>query len=322
MKRIVLFLIAFVLISFSNFAQNDVQLNIHHKLGEVIFLINDGAKNNMDHTFNTSRLEYYISGISIIHDGGLETPIDGKYILVDASQDTEVALGNFDITEVEAIHFHIGVDEDANHSDPASYPAAHPLAPQFPSMHWGWAAGYRFLAFEGMGGPAYNQLIQLHGLGDDNYFKTEIPLTASAAGGLIEINLDADYTRALEDIAVNAGVIVHGETLEAKQALENFRDYVFSPSGDISSAIDISEITRFEVYPNPTFNTEAEILLTTTKDHRYDLSVTNILGRQIQSIREVSSQSNIQINLPGAGLYFVNLIKDGQPVLSKKLIAK
>ena len=79
----------------------------------------------------------------------METAIPNKWVLVNASEATEVDLGSHDVTNVEAVHFHIGVDSSVNHSDPASYPMGHPLAPVFPSMHWGWAAGYRFVAIEG-----------------------------------------------------------------------------------------------------------------------------------------------------------------------------
>lgn len=322
MKKIVLFLTAFLMLNLLGNAQNNVQLNINHKLSQVTFQFNDGAKNNMDHSFYASRLEYYISEISIIHDGGIETPVTGKYILVDASQSTEVDLGDFDVTEVEGINFHIGVDEAANHSDPASYSADHPLAPKFPSMHWGWAAGYRFIAYEGMGGATFNQLFQLHGLGDDNYFKTEISLAASANNGEVVINLDADYTRGLENVAVNSGPIVHGDYGDAKKALENFRDFVFSPSSETTSTIDFREVTRFEVFPNPAFNGTANLLLNADKDLNYEVSITDVLGRQIQRIEVMSSNSIIELEVPKQGMYFINLIKEGQPVISKKLISK
>ena len=290
-------------------------------LGDVSFEMNMGAKNNIDNDFNVSRLQYYISEISIIHDGGTETGIEDLWILVDASEATKVDLGNHNITAVEAVHFHIGVDAEHNHLDPASWPADHPLAPVFPSMHWGWTAGYRFIAYEGMGSSSFNQMIQLHGLGDDNYFKTEVPVTASAENNVINISLDADYARGLENIAVNSGVIVHGDNAEAKQALENFRDYVFTQSESVNSTVDFSEVSAFDIFPNPAPG-EATLFITSNEDLTYQISVSDVLGREIQYLNGVKSNTSVDLNLIQSGVFIVSLIKEGQPVISKRLISK
>lgn len=321
MKKLVLFLVIFCAVSWSISAQNNVQFNINHLLGDVNFEMNTGAKNNIDNDFNVSRLQYYISEISIIHDGGTETAIEDLWILVDASEATKVDLGDHNITAVEAIHFHIGVDEAHNHLDPASWPADHPLAPSFPSMHWGWNAGYRFIAYEGMGGAGFNQMIQLHGLGDQNYFKTEVPVSATAENNVININLDADYARGLENIGVNSGVIVHGDYGEAKTALENFRDYVFTESENVNSTVDFSEVSAFDIFPNPAQG-ETTLFVSSNEDLTYQVSVSDVLGRQIQYLNEVKSNTSVELNLNQSGVFIVSLMKEGQPVISKRLISK
>jgi hypothetical protein len=322
MKKFILLLITFCTLNVYVFAQNNVQLNIHHKLNGEDFEMNMASSNNIDHNFNVTRMEYYISEISIIHDGGTETGIKDFWILANASASTQIDLGDHPIDAVEAIHFHIGVDPDHNHLDPSSWPAGHPLAPTFPSMHWGWTPGYRFIAYEGNGGNTLSQLCQLHGLGDDNYFKTEIPLTTTAQNNVVTINLDADYARALEDIALNGGVIVHGEDGEAKQALENFRDYVFSPSDNVNSTVDFSEVSSFNVFPNPTQSGATNFMVAATENRTYQVAISDILGRQIQYFSEVKSNTTIDLTLNNSGLFIVSLIKDGQTVISKKLISK
>lgn len=322
MKKNILFLLSIMMFALGIYAQNSVQLNIHHKLAETDFAFNEGAKNNMEHDFNVTRLQYYISGISLIHDGGNETIIDDLHVLVNASQATEVDLGSHDITNVEGINFYIGVDPAVNHLDPASYPAGHPLAPSFPSMHWGWAAGYRFVAIEGKGGSSYNQLYQLHGLGDDNYFKTEVALDLTAENGTLTIDLDGDYTRVLEDISVNSGVIIHGDYGEARKALQNFRDYVFSPSQTTSATVDFREVTGFSVYPNPTADGSATVSVSATQDLTYSVSVTDILGRQVQFFDNIKNNTAITVEAAQPGLYMVNLNKNGQAVITQKLVSK
>ncbi|MFT5264539.1 MAG: hypothetical protein ACI8YQ_003285 [Polaribacter sp.] len=321
MKKLVLILTAVVLLCMSTFAQNNVQLNINHKLGNANFAMESPAKNNLDNDFEVTRLQYYISEITIVHDGGTETAIEDLWILADVSEATQVDLGDHDITAVEMVKLHIGVDSDYNHLDPASYASQHPLAPKFPSMHWGWAPGYRFVAFEGSGGSGFDQDFQLHGLGDVNYFTTEIPLEAAADNNEVIINIDADYTRALEDIDVNTGTIVHGDYGDAKKCLENFRDYVFAAAGLASATIDFSEVGKFEVFPNPT-DGNAVIMLETSQDLNYQVAVTDILGKQVMFFDNINSNTTIDLTLEESGFYFVNLIKEGQPVITKKLISK
>lgn len=317
MKKSLLFL--FLLSTISAFGQNEITLNIFHKLGDEAYQAYQEAENNIGNKFEVKRLEYYVSEISILHDGGVETTIDDLYILVNASEPTNVPLGNYDITTVEAIRFYIGVDEASNHLDPASYDMDHPLAPQFPSMHWGWQAGYRFIAFEGRGGEQLNQIFELHGLGDGNYFATQVDLDLSADNGQININLDADYTRALEDIVVNSGVIVHGTDAEALEALENFRDYVFSPASDIVAVDNMVDVNRFDVFPNPTKGSATINLSFENIDHSQVL-VQTILGTTIQTFEITDMESTLDLDLENQGVYLISLLKDGKTVMTERLI--
>ena len=305
-----------LLIPFWSIGQNDIVLNINHKLGGSDFALNTGAVNNLGHDFNVSRLQYYISEISILHDGGAETLIEDLWVLADASKPAAIELGNHNITQVEGIRFHIGVDSAHNHLDPASWPAFHPLAPQFPSMHWGWVSGYRFAAFEGKGGSNYNQLFELHPLGNDYYFQTEVLLSATAENNQIVINLDADYARGLENISVNGGVIVHGDYGAAITALENFRDYVFSPSATPTSTIDRTEAGRFSVFPNPSTAGTATLRLAAAGTSTFDVCITDMLGRRVAFLHSVNGEALLRVDQPG--LYLVSLMEGGQVIGTQK----
>ena len=323
MKKIILFALVIGAMSFQLNAQNNVILNINHKLGDADFAMNQAAKNNMDHDFKITRLEYYISEITLVHDGANETLVDDLWVLANAGTKTEVDLGEHDISSVEKIIFHIGVDPDHNHLDPSSYQSSHPLAPKSPSMHWGWTAGYRFVALEGHGGSNLNQLVQLHGLGDNNYFTTEIELDVTADNNVVTINLDADYTKALEDISVNSGVIVHGDNLQARQCLENFRDFVFSPSGITSSIIDFSEINEFNVFPNPVVNGVSTLKLDLKESgFEYDLTIVSLDGKQLDYLNNVTDNQTLDFTNRLSGMYFINLVKEGQTIITKKVFVK
>ncbi len=286
------------------------------------FAMYSPAKNNMDHDFEFTRLEYYISGITIIHDNGTATPVPDTWILVNAASATEVDLGSLPVTEVEAIHFTIGVDPEHNHLDPASFPSSHPLGPKSPSMHWGWTAGYRFLALEGNGGPQYNQLVQLHGLGDQNYIKARVNLSAVTHNNQVTIHLDADYTRALENISVNAGIIEHSETGDAQQALENFRNLVFSPSQVNTGLSDVNAEEYFSLYPNPTQDGLAFLTINSTGDEDFEMTLTDMLGRQISNLKVLKPNTTIDVRVPEHGIYFVRLMQNGQAVSVAKLISQ
>ena len=114
-----------------------------------------------------------------------------KYILVNANQN------NYNIGEIElldddliSLNFNIGVEYNLNHADPSLQDSSHPLAPQFPSMHWGWAAGYRFAALEGMIDKNQDSIMetvfQYHPV-DDSYYSDTI-----TCDGIIENQNNVD----------------------------------------------------------------------------------------------------------------------------------
>ncbi len=320
MKNILFTLITCFLLSNFGFAQNSVQLNINHKLGSDAFAMLTPSTNNLGDDFNLNRLEYYITEFTVTHDGGQTTEVNDLWVLVNAADATAIDLGSHNITEVEGVQFHIGVDDAHNFLDPASYASDHPLAPKNPSMHWGWASGYRFVALEGNGGPSYNNTVELHGLGSQNYLEVSVNVTASAASNAVTINIDADYARALENISVNSGLIVHATTDEAQEMLSNFQLYVFSSKTGTTSTVDYSEISSLDIFPNPTTVGTSTLRINATKELSYQVSITDILGKEILSLDKVNSNVAIDLNLENAGMYFINLIKENQTVISKKLI--
>jgi Secretion system C-terminal sorting domain len=320
MKKFLSLLSMLLLLGNWSFAQNSVQLNIHHKLATEDFALNTPAKNNKGNDFKLTRLEYYLSEISILHDGGIETTIEDLWVLVNANDATIINLGEHNITTVEAVRFHVGVDPDHNHLDPTLWPSDHPLALQNPSMHWGWASGYRFLALEGNCTPSFNALLQLHGLGDDNYFQTEIALTATAENNTIHIHLDGDYTRILEDINLISEIIVHGDYGAAQKALANMRDFVFNPSALSNSVPDFSEVQHFAIYPNPSINGTSTLEISSNESNLYNITITNLLGQKVQELTNVTSNERVNLTVATQGVYLVSLVKDGHAVITEKLI--
>ncbi len=250
MKNSLLFL--FLVISGGLFAQSNVILKMDQKLGEQPFALNQTVESELGYFFNMTRLQYYISEIVLTHDGGQVTPITDLYLLVTPSTDNEFPLGHLDITNIENIQFSIGVDQAHNHLDPASYDNSHPLAPQNPSMHWGWASGYRFIAIDGLAGEdfnALNNIYEIHTVDDANYYTVNLDLSGQTIDNDIFINVDADYAQFLKGIDVSAGVISHASTGPSRSIVNNLRN-VFSAGA--TTAIVAPDVTGiFKAFPNP-----------------------------------------------------------------------
>ena len=107
-QKIVLFSLI-LLLSNNLWAQKDVKFEIRHWLGNSPFAFNMPSQNNLAHDFNVTRLEYYISEISIVHDSGLVMRVPDTSFLINPSVQTLVDLGNFAVDQVEGISFHVGL---------------------------------------------------------------------------------------------------------------------------------------------------------------------------------------------------------------------
>lgn len=317
MKQLLLFSLI-TISSFSIKAQNDVTLNIHHLLNTSDFAFNQ-LTSHPDFEFEVTRCQYYISDISITHDGGVVTDIEDRWLLVNAGTQADYQLGNFDITSVEAVSFHVGVGPDVNNDDPAQWPADHPLYPQNPSMHWGWASGYRFAAIEGMcGADSPSQAFEIHALGNENYFTTTVAVTASASNGSLIIPIQADYTQALNGLDVNASTIVHGSVGLAITVLENFRDDVFSAGMPLS--ISESELPQTVSFiPNPS-NGQFQVIRGAFNQQTLMVRVTDAQGRAVTEVAMTAGEQQLDLTSLERGTYVFTVTSEGAFVNYQRVV--
>ncbi len=305
--------------SVSTFAQTDVYLNINHFLGSSAFALNQVASNDLGEEFKVSRLEYYVSQITLVHDGGIETVVPNTWILVNATQNVSQLLGNFSITNLEAVKFGLGVENAVNHLDPSTYSILHPLGPKSPSMHWGWSAGYRFLALEGKTGSSFNLTYEIHALGDVNYAIVNLPTTGEPSGSDLNINIDADYEMILKGISVASGPISHGETGISATSLVNCNKYVFSIAPAAPNGIaDFGKQIEMDVYPNPSKGI-VNVRYDQTISGNVEITVLDVRG-QLVAKKSVSNSDDAFISISTNGLYMVNLIVDGEVMASKRVV--
>jgi hypothetical protein len=319
MKKVFFILVA-IATTLNAIAQKNVILTIKHKLGANPFSFSQASQNNLMHDFKITRVDYYMSGFTIIHDGGmLMTVPAGKYILAKGNSNVQVSLGTLNVTNVEGIKFHIGVEAPTNNADPSQWLPPHPLASQSPSMHWGWASGYRFIALEGNAGPTFNTNFEMHGLGNANYFEQTVTVAGVNSGNDVTINLDADYNEALKGININAGPIDHGVNATDLTVLQNFRDFVFSAgTGFPVSVSSTIQDLGINIYPNPSTG-NVYLNLNNANAKVSSISINDITGNTIQEI-ELGGKTSTNFQIATKGFYIVRIYNQKNIIANQKLI--
>lgn len=320
MKNTFLFAALLACAGFLN-AQGNISLHLSQRLGDAPFALNAPVSAGT-YDYKITRMEYYISDIRITHDGGQETPMTDLYLLVHPAEDSVYFLGAHPgITSVEGITFSVGVDEDRNHADPALYPSGHPLAPQNPSMHWGWSSGYRFAALEGKAGANFANDFEIHALGDANYKQQSIATTAETDdAGEKTIYLVADYTQLFVNVDVSAGLIVHGSSGKAVILLNNMKNLVFK-AAQSSGILNPEFKGRFAVLANPALAGEATLSMQLPEGYDYRVTLTDVTGRRLFE-QTVAPSPNQLLRLDGtfgAGICFAHLWQNGRPVAVEQL---
>lgn len=306
-----------ILLSTSTYGQSTVRIQINHLLDGVQFENEVNSTNDLGNDFMIDRLQYYLSGFSITHDGGQVTTVDQFFTLVsllDSSDPTIIELGQLVFENLESVNFHFGINQQANHADPSQWPTGHPLAPQFPSMHWGWAAGYRFIALEGKSGPSINQELQFHCIGDEFYAELEFPVSMSDQDEYVLV-LDAEYTNLLKGIDVTSGLIIHGGTGEVVDLVENIANNVFSSSSTTSTE-DSELVNSFEIFPNPVTNGVFTINMDVATSNN-SIVIFDALGKTIYRGKQSNST---QIEMTNQGLYYVSLTDGSGKVLATRKV--
>lgn len=318
MKTILQFIFLFFC-AISLTAQSSITLKINHLLNGAKFDLEKAAKNDLDNDFKLERLDYYLSTFSITHDGGQVTNIEDLYVLITLGpkgDPIEIELGDFDINKIESVNFYFGIDEEANHADPALWPADHALAPKFPSMHWGWASGYRFIALEGMSGPDMDQDLQFHCIGDEFYEELSFPVNMSGAEAYT-VEIDAEYANLLSNIDISNGLILHGNLGEIQTLASNLKENVFTMA-EVTSTENSELVNSFEVFPNP--SNDGFISIRTDAEGNDNLvNIVDVMGRSV-----LASSKNINnFQILESGLYYVSLVDNqGKTLATRKVVIR
>ena len=319
MKCAHLILLSFLIVlALPTHAQNEIVFQVNHMMNGESFVL--GQTYNVESSqVRVDRLEYYLCDFVVTHDGGQETELTDVYILANAGDNGAYSLGQWNIEEVEAISFGVGVDSGHNVGiDPSTYPVDHPLAPQFPSMHWGWASGYRFLAFEGFSGANLAATSQVHALGDQNFHhQNHTILDPQTVDGTVTITLDANYENMFLGLPLEQGFIEHSNTHEAAETMWNMRNSVFGQALPLSIKEPFEE-PALQVFPNPT--TESLVIEAKTLQSSHQWVVFNATGQKVMG-GLMQSRTSLRVDALRAGPH-VLIVQDahGVPLASQRFV--
>lgn len=274
------------------------------------------------------RAAFYIAEIELHRTDGSRLMLTDQYLLVDAAEPgREFDLGNWSVTDIEGISLRIGVDSARNHLDPASYPADHPLAPQNPSMHWGWVSGYRFMAIEGRidnnadGIP--ESAMEFHNLGNHLYTSLYVPAQLSAVDGELRLELSIEYARLFDQMPLQNNLVNHGSFPANQQMMQNAGSQGFITHALVSSNEELLSTKPVMVLaPNPA---SEQVQL------RYDLAMlpsaadcflqlVDAEGRIVRTLNDLPADATLTLERGGlpAGRYQLLLFQSGN---AKHLLA-
>ncbi|MFT6983886.1 MAG: hypothetical protein ACJAUD_002666 [Crocinitomicaceae bacterium] len=212
----------------SSFAQTDLFLNFEHTYEAAPFNYGTVYATENGSAIQFNRVQYYLSGFEITHDGGIVTSLPDAYVLASGNV-SNYSIGNEAVTSVQGINFDLGVDSLRNHMGTSSWPAQHPLAAQAPPMDWAWPSGYFFVAFEGQiddnGDGTPNKLFQLFGIGD-TLLRNVTPfyggiLSGTSNGGNVTIPFYVNVADWFKNMDLSIGGVEHGAGIYNTQLADN-----------------------------------------------------------------------------------------------------
>ncbi|MEZ4954584.1 MAG: MbnP family protein [Saprospiraceae bacterium] len=275
-----------------------------------------------------SRAEFYLSGITLIDENGVETELTDKHLLVKANQGEQTYnVGTWNVGSVKAAKVHVGVHPDFNHLDPTTYPAGHPLAMQNPSMHWGWTAGYFFMAIEGKvdnnGDGTVETTFQYHNLGDDLYFMAELDGLCTAENGTLTIPIKLEYANLFKDLDLSGNVIHHGSSAQNELMLKNSVDNNFMVmEGATASDEILANSDAIQIAPNPADHSAQLVYDFGKITDQIAVAVHGMAGQVVVPAQQLPSSGTYQVitsNLP-AGIYQVVFSNENELIARKKLL--
>ena len=319
MKKILVFLLSF---TFSTLvAQKNVVLRLNHFLNQSPFQYNQNFE--VDGILNKyTRLQYYLSGFELTHDGGQISILANTYVLA-SGHITNYYLGNFNVSMLESISFDVGVDQIANSGNTTNYPASHPLGPKSPPMDWGWPSGYFFVVTNGFTDSNNDNVtdtrFELQALGDQMLSPIDqIILNPITLNDTIYIDLKVNAGKFLSGINLSTAGIDHSSSTNNLTMCNNsYQMSVFETFNGISTTNESISKNNYLYIDNtlsfaPTINYHFE------SSNKVNLKITDLNGKILISETKLQNQgSYFPLKEFSIGIYIVTL-DNGEDMIYKK----
>jgi len=293
---------------FTGQAQTDIDLVLNHEFNGAQFSY--GTTYDLNGTaVSLSRVQYYMSGFELTHDGGQTTAMSDAYVLASGNV-SAYTLGTESITSLEGFSFDLGVDAARNGMGTQSWPAGHPLAAQSPSMDWSWPGGYFFWVLDGdvdtnMDGTP-DQAFSLRGLGDV-LLADVTPFTGmSATGSTITIGMDVNIADWLQTIDLAAVTSQHDAGSNNQLISSNTNDEtVFT----LNASLSFEELTLDEsvIYADYQMAYAPTIYYDLATTNNVDITVVDMTGSIVLEASKQNPEGNYFIRKELAdGTYLIN----------------
>lgn len=292
----------------SAYAQTDINLKLYHHVDGASFQY--GQVYEIDgQAVRFSRMQYYLSGFEITHDGGQTTSMPDAYVLASANI-SDYTLGQENITNLEGISFDLGVDSVRNGMNTSAWPAGHPLAAQNPSMDWSWPDGYFFWTIDGKvdsdndGEPDLN--FSLHGMGNDLLRPVNGFSGLNLSGNDVKVELYVNIADWLHEIELRYVGVAHDGLHDNTNVANNTNpETVFTL--DLPLSIEEWENQESNIYADYTLPYAPTIYYNLASKENVSITVTDAAGRVVL---EADDQ-------PSAGNFFVRKeLPDGAYVIT------
>ena len=182
-----------------------VTLTINHFFKNEALVFNKIYQGPQGRDLWITKKKYYLSNITAISS-------EGKNHLIKDIALIELGDGSYEVTisgkipkgNYTAISFDLGVREDLNLKDPATYDIDHPLSVTH-NMYWGWSTQYIFSKFEGYEILNHDTTSFVIHTGTQSLYRPEMTVQrvfeVTASKGAVSIDLDiysilttAEYT--------------------------------------------------------------------------------------------------------------------------------
>ena len=220
--------------SFSYFSQKEVFIHLVPNVNNTPFNLNVDFNGLDGKSFNIDHFDYYISDISLTHDGGNSTSfLDSSHTYLIEPDNFIISLGLLNLNSIEEIEFTMGVPSryntisGSNSQDISAFPLTHPLSFQSPSMYWGWSTGYMHMI---IGGNVDNDnngtpetYFELHNLGNQNQQTVSLMsiIQTNTSSNRIDVYLQCNIEQWLKNISLSSVGVLHGESGQNQQLLDN-----------------------------------------------------------------------------------------------------